>query len=110
MLINRFIGYGLLFLSIYFMLRYYHSKNLKYTNNYRNKLETITIDVRSRLEYEVGHLKDAIHIPYYNIKTLEYPKDTRILIYCSSGRRSNIARNVLKEIGYTNVHVVEVTL
>jgi phage shock protein E len=64
------------------------------------------IDVRTEQEYKEGHLKNAINIPYVEIKNKinEYVKnkDQKITLYCRSGRRSGIAEKTLKEMGYTN--------
>ena len=65
------------------------------------------IDVRTATEYQDGHLKNAINIPYTEIKERikEYvtDKEEKIILYCRSGRRSGIAENILKEMGYKNV-------
>lgn len=67
----------------------------------------IIIDVRTEKEYQDGHLKNAINIPYTEIKDRikEYvtDKEEKIILYCRSGRRSGIAENILKEMGYKNV-------
>lgn len=67
----------------------------------------IVIDVRTEEEYKNGHFKDAIFIPYHQIekriKELEIYKDTPILLYCRSGRRANIAKQVLEQYGFKNV-------
>ena len=52
----------------------------------------VVIDVRTQGEYNQGHLKDAVLIPYDVIKGRinEYVKDKnqKIVVYCRSGRRS----------------------
>ncbi len=67
----------------------------------------ILIDVRTAKEYKEGHLKNAINIPYAEIKDKirEYvkDKDEKIILYCRSGRRSGIAKKILEGIGYKNV-------
>ena len=68
---------------------------------------TAVIDVRSEQEYKAGHLKNSINIPHVQIKDKigEYVQDKnqKIIVFCRSGRRSGIAKNVLSEMGYTNV-------
>lgn len=67
----------------------------------------IVIDVRTKEEFDAGHLKSAIHIPYDEIAErigevttdLEQP----IMVYCRIGRRSGIAQETLRGMGYTNV-------
>ena len=60
------------------------------------------VDVRTEEEYNEGHVKKAINIPYDTInKKTSLDKDKTILVYCQSGKRSNIAYNTLKKLGYT---------
>lgn len=71
--------------------------------------ETIIIlDVRTEEEYKAGHIKGAILIPYTDIneKAEEVLTDysATILLYCRSGRRSEIAAADLVKLGYTNVY------
>ncbi len=64
-------------------------------NNY------IVVDVRTKEEFDSGHVLDAINIPYDEInKDINLDKDKTILVYCRSGQRSKIAYNSLKELGY----------
>lgn len=67
----------------------------------------VIIDARTKAEFVEGHIKDAILIPEYEIAERaekEIPdKDTLILVYCRSGRRSKIASEELVKLGYTNV-------
>ena len=63
--------------------------------------------VRTKEEYDAGHIAGAILIPNETITT-EQPKllpdlDAEILVYCRSGNRSAQAANKLLAIGYTNV-------
>ncbi|AKL96602.1 rhodanese domain containing protein [Clostridium aceticum] len=66
------------------------------------------MDVRTKEEYYEGHLKGAILIPYdqieKNIDGLEQYKNKLILVYCRTGRRSNIAVDTLKNSGFTEVY------
>ena len=69
----------------------------------------ILIDVREEDEYNEGHLKDAVNIPYERItQTLEtygtIDFDTSIVVYCASGVRSEKAYNSLKDVGYKNIY------
>lgn len=69
--------------------------------------EVIILDVREKEEYEEGHIKGAILIPYTEIATkaskMLPDKDAKILVYCRSGRRSKIASEQLILLGYTNI-------
>ncbi len=64
-------------------------------NNY------IVVDVRTEDEYNEGHVKDSLNIPYDEIdENVDLDKDKTILVYCRSGKRSKIAYDNLKELGY----------
>ena len=58
--------------------------------------DRIILDVRSREEYDQGHIPGAILIPDTEIEAkaadLLPDKDQLILVYCRSGRRSNWRR------------------
>lgn len=64
----------------------------------------IIVDVRTRNEYDNGHIKDAINVPLDEIETLDYDKETTLIVYCASGVRSLEAVNILKNKGYTSLY------
>ena len=65
------------------------------------------IDVRTADEYASGHVSGAVHIPYeeigVRISEVTADKDALIYVYCRSGRRSSIAEESLRAMGYTNL-------
>lgn len=67
--------------------------------------DAIIIDVRTAQEFKSGHIKDALNIPYEvigsKIEAITKDKDSEIVLYCRSGRRSGIALETLKKMGYT---------
>lgn len=64
-------------------------------NNY------IIVDVRSELEYDSEHVIGAINIPVDKIDdTIELDKTKTIIVYCQSGSRSNMAYEILTDLGY----------
>jgi phage shock protein E len=67
----------------------------------------VIIDVRTEAEWKEGHLEGAVLIPYdrieFGIKTVANNKQSRVYLYCRSGRRTGIAFDVLKKDGYTDV-------
>ena len=67
----------------------------------------VILDVRTREEYDQGHIPGALLIPDYEIKAkaedVLTDKDQQILVYCRSGRRSKNAAQSLVELGYTNI-------
>ena len=67
----------------------------------------VIVDARTDSEFAEGHIKGAIMIPEYEIaqkaESKIPDKNTLILVYCRSGRRSKIASEELVKLGYTNV-------
>ena len=77
--------------------------------NYSGIKPAVIIDVRTAEEFTSGHIEGAVNIPYEqivngitSIKAIK--KDSPILIYCRSGRRSSIAVQTLKNIGYKKIY------
>jgi rhodanese-related sulfurtransferase len=70
----------------------------------------IVVDVRTDLEYNLGHYPEAVHIPTALLKDEAkqrlQDKDKGILIYCNTGQRSRAAADLLKAKGYTNVRYI----
>lgn len=69
----------------------------------------IIIDVREEEEYITGHAAGAILFPLDSINDISAMEripslDTPLLIYCRSGRRSQLAAYKLLELGYTEVY------
>ena len=67
----------------------------------------VIIDARTEDEFSKGHIEGAILIPEYEVANraegIIPDKDTLILVYCRSGRRSKIAAEALVALGYTSV-------
>ena len=86
-----------------YKLKAFLNKNRCYCEMQINNLQlekmvkegAILLDVRSIQEYEEEHLENAICLPVYEIK--------RIVVYCSTGHRSERAQKILKKLGYEKV-------
>lgn len=68
----------------------------------------IIIDVREPSEYASGHVAGAINIPPDQLlagarQLADTPKDTRLVLYCRSGSRSEVSKNILTQMGFTNI-------
>jgi phage shock protein E len=62
------------------------------------------LDVRTVAEYRQSHVEGARHIPVENLASRMSevgPKDTPIVVYCETGRRSANAAKLLRDQGYT---------
>ena len=68
----------------------------------------VFVDVRSKSEYDSGHIKGALFIPLSEIEVRlsEIPRDKPVVLYCngSSCNRSIAAANILIKNGYTEVY------
>lgn len=69
--------------------------------------DDITIlDVRSEDEWRAGHVSGAIHFSLDKLMTGEMPdikKEANIITYCRSGSRSEMARHLLENKGFSKV-------
>ena len=67
---------------------------------------TILLDVRTKEEYEEGHIPGSVNVELDYIDTVTNvikDKESKIYLYCRSGHRSGIALNRMKELGYVNL-------
>ena len=75
------------------------------------QMEGILIDVRTEEEYAAEHPEGAINIPYTMIHSQakkQIPdKKAKILLYCSTGKRSSNAAKSLIYLGYRNVYRIQ---
>jgi len=66
----------------------------------------VVIDVRSEQEFQAGHVDGALNIPHtaiaQDILKTKVAKDDHVILYCQTGRRSGIALETLKGIGFSN--------
>lgn len=71
-------------------------------------MSRIIIDVREPEEFAHDHVEGAINIPPARImqgakQLADIPKDTELVLYCTTGSRSNVSKNILSAMGFTNV-------
>ncbi len=66
------------------------------------------IDVRTKEEFDDGHIKGAELMPLDELESLAKDKltdlDQTIILYCRSGNRSGQASELLKNLGYTKIY------
>jgi rhodanese-related sulfurtransferase len=70
------------------------------------KQGAVIIDVRTKAEYQQGHIKGSQNIPLNNLSNhySKLSKEKTIITCCASGMRSAQAKSILKSNGYTEVH------
>jgi len=66
----------------------------------------VIIDVRTKGEYQNGHIKNSINIPLDSLSgnLSKLKKDKPVITYCASGMRSASAKGILKSNGFVEVH------
>lgn len=76
-------------------------------NIMKSRIRYKILDVRTKEEFQIGHIPNAINISHdeiaNNLNLVPY-KDEIILVYCRSGHRSKIASEILSDYGYTNIY------
>ena len=96
--------------SIDGVLKKYNDQSVPYVypENLFNKKNVLFLDAREKKEFNVSHIKNSIYVGYNNFDAIEFKKhqiakDTRLVIYCSLGVRSEKIAKKIKNLGYTNV-------
>ena len=77
------------------------------------RTNALLIDVRTPEEYRENHIEGAVNIPVYeidNIKNEIIDPNKVILVYCKTGKRSKIVKQILLQNGYKNVHTFSATV
>jgi rhodanese-related sulfurtransferase len=72
--------------------------------------DAIVVDTRQILEWEAGHVAQAVFMPFYEIadRLAEIPRDKAVYVYCGSGYRAAAVASLLQHNGFTNVvHVAD---
>jgi rhodanese-related sulfurtransferase len=67
------------------------------------------VDVRTKLEYNAGHIENAVNIDFFdranfNENFATFNRDQPIYLYCRSGHRSQRAAKKLSQIGFAKIY------
>lgn len=69
----------------------------------------LIIDIRDNYSYCLGHVKNAINIPYYNLLS-NYShylnKDSTYYLYCDYGKQSKEISERLNLFGYHTLNII----
>jgi len=67
----------------------------------------LLIDVRSKEEFEGGHIDGALNIPWDKTDALKFAigddKQRQVVFYCRSGNRAGKAEASMEALGYTMI-------
>jgi rhodanese-related sulfurtransferase len=66
----------------------------------------VIIDVRTKAEYNQGHIKGSKNIPLNSVasSSSKINKGKPVITCCASGVRSGSAKSILKSKGFADVH------
>ena len=75
----------------------------------KNLTDLIILDVRTRREYNIAHIKESINIDINFLKNYTYllDKNYKILLYCNSGNKAVKAAYLLYYMGYDKLFIWE---
>lgn len=64
------------------------------------------LDVRTKAEYQQGHIKGSVNVPLQNLQSYysKLRKDKPVITCCASGMRSAQAKGMLQQNGFSEVH------
>jgi rhodanese-related sulfurtransferase len=63
-------------------------------------------DAAVYLEWNLGHIPKAMHIPRGNLESKVeglVPRDAKVVVYCARANRSALAADTMQVMGYTDV-------
>lgn len=71
--------------------------------------DTLILDVRNSDELKDGTIKGAVNIPAQEAfqRAAEIPRDKKVIAYCNSGARAEMAYHILKAKGYDNIYFLK---
>ena len=72
----------------------------------KNDEDYLIVDVRTKEEYNSGHLEGALLLPVQELEERlgELPMDKPIIVYCRSGNRSRTAAEILVNNGFKQIY------
>lgn len=69
------------------------------------KKKITLLDVRTKEEYQGGHIKEARNFPLDQIQAYRHPVSEPVYLICQSGMRSKRAAKTLTKMGYDVVNI-----
>ncbi|HOQ12640.1 MAG TPA: FAD-dependent oxidoreductase [Spirochaetota bacterium] len=72
----------------------------------KNRDSFTVIDVRSKDDYNKGHIDGAINIPHEELKEAvkSFDKNKKYVVHCNKGTTGNAAQNLLLNLGFKEVY------
>jgi len=80
--------------------------------NFIIEKKPIIIDIRTKEEYDSGHLENVsynidFYSPDFKEQLNKLDKNAKYLIYCRTGRRSALTLDIMKELGFKDIHHIK---
>jgi rhodanese-related sulfurtransferase len=67
----------------------------------------VILDVRSKAEYDAGHVPGALHVPFWQVSStlpgLGISPGTPLVVYCGHGPRAYMAGSRLRRLGFASI-------
>lgn len=79
------------------------------TENQGN-INFVILDIRTPEEFTEGHIDGAQNVDYYDSfdsEITKLDKNRAYLIYCRSGNRSNMAKDIFKQLGFKEIYELD---
>ncbi|MEM9271454.1 MAG: rhodanese-like domain-containing protein [Cyanobacteria bacterium P01_F01_bin.143] len=71
----------------------------------------LILDVRSKKEYEIGHIPGAINIDFKElnnrIEEINSFRNSQVVVYCERGIRAKVAEATLQQAGFQSIFHLE---
>lgn len=77
-----------------------------------NRQDGVVVDIRTKAEYDKGHIAGAVHLPMEKIQKndlskLEKSKSKPIIVVCNAGLSASGAANSLFKAGFADVCILQ---
>lgn len=78
----------------------------------KSKTPPVVVDVRSGMEFRMGHIPGALHLPLWRVllrMTGKLPADKSrpLVLYCESGARAQLVGSLLAKRGYARIQYLD---
>ena len=82
---------------------YYYTISQNELDRYRQKPDTVLVDLRTPEAFQKGHIPGAVNIPYFELQTKPVSSFSReiVILYCDRGNQSLLAARSLQQRGIT---------
>jgi rhodanese-related sulfurtransferase len=69
--------------------------------------KTVIIDLRNDKKFADGHIRGAINAEFHEATFLRDIKDSRVVLYCGEGIKSDKAADVLRKEGFRKILILQ---